>query len=249
MNENANNDAITISIVDMLKAMIKRWWIFVIVIAVFVSATIGYNATMVRPMYAASGTMYVSASSMGDVNGQVAVNLSDVMLAQELVTTYTEILSSNSFMKLVADECGLGYSHMQIKGMISFSSKQDATVMAVRAVSHDPKEAHILAETVLNCANEEISRVVPGGSISVIDHAEAPVAPYSPNYTKSVMTSTLLAIVIVAVIIFLIEFFDDRLKNRTEVEKFGFPILAEIPYVLNSEEEEKLNKKRGFKRK
>lgn len=249
MNENVNNDAITISVVDMLKAMVKRWWAFAIVIAIFVSATIGYNATLVSPMYAASGTMYVTASSMGEVQGQVAVNLQDVMLAQELVATYSEILSSNSFMKLVADECGLGYSYAQVKGMISYSAKEDATVMSVKAVSHDPKEAHILAETVLNCANEEIGRVVPGGSVSVIDHAEAPTSPYSPNYTKSIMTSTLLAIVIVAVIIFLVEFFDDRIKNRTEIEKFTFPILAEIPYVLNSEEEEKLNKKRGFKRK
>ena len=241
---NENNEMKVLSLVDLVKLMLKRWWVFALAVIIAVSGSLVYTNLFVTPMYMSQGTMYIS-SKTADVTGQST--LSDVMLAQELVSTYTEILSSNSFMKKVAEESGLGYSYSQLRGRIRFAQKHEAPVMVVSVISADPKEAHILAETVLNTAQDEVSRVIPGGVVGVIDHAEEPRAPYSPAPMKNAMLAAIVAAVAVAIVVFALDFFDDRVRNRQELASLGLPVLAEIPYVLSDEEKEKQNKKKSFK--
>lgn len=239
MNENTETN--TMSLIDLAKMMLKRWWAFALAIIIAVTGSLIYTNLFVIPTYVSYGTMYIS-SATADITGQST--LSDVMLAQELVSTYTEILSSNSFMKSVAEESGLGYDYTQIRNRIRFAQKQDAPVMVVSVVSTDPKEAHILAETVLNTAQDEVSRVIPGGVVGVIDHAEEPTVPSSPVHSRSAMLAAIVAVIIVAIAVFCLEFFDDRIRNRQEIVSFGLPLLAAIPYVLNDEEREKQKNKR-----
>ena len=246
MDENIINDSL--SLVDLIKIMLRRWWVFVIAVAVFVTGGLTYTKMTVSPLYASRGTIYISNAAAG-VGTQGTVNLTDVMLAQELVSSYTEILSSNSFMKRVAEESGLGYNYRSIKGRIRFSQKGEAPVMLVEVISADPKEAHILAETVLNNAQEEVNRVIPGGIVEVIDHAEQPTAPFSPNYRTTGLTAAVVAIALTAVVIFCIEYFDDRIKSRAAIEYCKIPVLAEIPYVLTDEEKEKQSRKKKHKKK
>lgn len=242
MNENTENT--TLSLIDLVKMMLSKWWAFALAVVIAASGSLVYTNLFVVPTYVSYGTMYIS-SATADITGQST--LSDVMLAQELVSTYTEILSSNSFMKTVAEESGLGYDYKQLRGKIRFAQKQDAPVMVVSVSSIDPKEAHILAETVLNTAQAEVSRVIPGGVVGIIDHAEKPLVPSAPVHSRSAMLASIVAALAVAVVVFCIEFFDDRIRNKNEIQAFGMPVLAEIPYVLNQEEKEKQFNKKKFK--
>ena len=241
---NENNETKVLSLVDLIQLMLRRWWAFAIAVIVAVSGSLVYTNLFVVPTYVSYGTMYIS-SATADITGQST--LSDVMLAQELVSTYTEILSSNSFMKAVAEESGLGYNYAQLRSKIRFAQKQEAPVMMVSVTSTDPKEAHILAETVLNTAQDEVSRVIPGGVVGIIDHAEEPLVPSSPVHSKSAMIAAIAALLVVALVVFFIDFFDDRVRNRQELAALGLPVLAEIPYVLSEEEKTKLNNKKRFK--
>ncbi|MBQ7039527.1 MAG: hypothetical protein IJN39_03060, partial [Clostridia bacterium] len=102
MNENMENTSL--SIIDVVKMMLRKWWAFALAVIIAVTGSLIYTHLFVVPTYMSYGTMYISSAS-ADITGQST--LSDVMLAQELVSTYTEILSSNSFMKTVAAESGL----------------------------------------------------------------------------------------------------------------------------------------------
>ena len=62
-----------------------------------------YSTFFVTPIYQAGGTLYIS----GDTDDIIRdVNLSDLMLSQELAKTYGQILSSNTFFKEVAEKSG-----------------------------------------------------------------------------------------------------------------------------------------------
>ena len=236
-----NKDSITI--LGLAKMMLRKWWLFLIVAVIFAAAAFFYTKLFVQPVYISSGTIYITNTN--SANTQTNVNLSDVMLAQELVSTYSEILSSNTFLKTVSENSGLDYNYRQLKSMIAYSQKQGAPVMVVEAAAYDPKDACILAETILNSAQDEISRIIRGGVVSVIEHAEVPLLPALPNVTKNVFIAVVLAVLVVAVYVFCTEFFDDRLKNTQELSAYGLPVLAEIPYMLNEEEKNKVkNKKR-----
>ena len=231
-----------VSIVDIAKIILKKWWLFAIVIVAAAVLSFFYTTFLVQPVYVSSGSVYITNADAN--NTQSGVNLSDVMLAQELTSTYSEILSSNTFLKQVSKESGLNYSYLQLKKMISYTQKEGVPVLEVQAAAFDPKEACIIAETIINGAQGEVSRIIKGGIVSVIDHAEVPVAPASPSLPKNMAIAVLLAIVVVGIIVFCVEFFDDRVKSSTELSAYGLPVLAEIPYMLNDEEKEKISKKK-----
>ena len=220
-----------VSIVDIAKIFLKRWWLFAIVIVAAAVLSFFYTTFLVQPVYVSSGSVYITNADAN--NTQSGVNLSDVMLAQELTSTYSEILSSNTFLKQVSKESGLNYNYLQLKKMISYAQKEGVPVLEVQVAAFDPKEACIIAETIIN-----------GGIVSVIDHAEVPVAPASPSLPKNMAIAVLFAIVVVGIIVFCVEFFDDRVKSSAELSAYGLPVLAEIPYMLNDEEKEKISKRK-----
>lgn len=86
-----------VSIVDIAKIFLKKWWLFAIVIVAAAVLSFFYTTFLVQPVYVSSGSVYITNADAN--NTQSGVNLSDVMLAQELTSTYSEILSSNTFLK------------------------------------------------------------------------------------------------------------------------------------------------------
>lgn len=226
------------SILDILKVFIKKWWIFVVTAVVFAVMAVVYTKFFVQPVYVSRGTAYITASSES-YSAQGNITLSDLMLSQELTYTYAEVLNSNTYLKSVAKESGLNYDHIQLKNMISIESVEGASVMVVKVRAYDPKEACIIAETFLNGAQEEVGRVIKGGIIEIIDHAEVPVAPSSPSYPRNILLAVIFAFLLVGIIVFCAEYFDDRIKGSQDLSVYNLPVLAEIPFVADGEEKKK----------
>lgn len=228
-----------ISIIDIFRVLLRKWWVFVIVAIIAAFAALGFTKFFVQPVYVSSGTAYIAGTAESNVT-----TLSDLMLSQELTYTYAEVLSSNTYLKSVAKESGLDYTHKQLRGMIKIEPIEGASVMQVKVSAYDPKEACIIAETVLNGAQEEVARIIKGGIIEVIDHAEVPTAPSSPSYPKNIMLAVIFAVLVVGIILFCQDYFDDRIKCREDLADFEFPVLAEIPFVmLDIEKKKKIGKK------
>lgn len=233
-----------ISILDILKVFIKKWWIFVVTAVVFAVLAVVYTKFFVQPVYVSRGTAYITASGES-YSASGNITLSDLMLSQELTYTYAEVLSSNTYLKSVAKESGLNYDHNQLKHMISIESVEGASVIVVKVSAYDPKDACIIAETFLNGAQETVGRVIKGGIIEIIDHAEVPVAPSSPSYPRNILLAVIFAFLLVGVIVFCAEYFDDRIKGSQDLSAYNLPVLAEIPFVADGEEKKK---KRLFKK-
>lgn len=228
-----------ISILDIFRVFLKKWWLFVIAAVIAAFFAVGFTKFFVQPVYVSTGTAYIAGTAETNVT-----TLSDLMLSQELTYTYAEVLSSNTYLKSVAKESGLDYTHKQLRSMIKIEPVESASVMQVKAYAYDPKEACIIAETVLNGAQAEVGRIIKGGIIEVIDHAEMPTAPSSPSYPKNVMLAVIFAVLVVGVILFCQDYFDDRIKSRDDLMGFELPVLAEIPFVmLDTEKKKKFGKK------
>lgn len=227
-----------ISIIDILRAFIKKWWIFVITAVVFAVLAVVYTKFFVQPVYVSRGTAYITASGES-YSASGNITLSDLMLSQELTYTYAEVLNSNTYLKSVAKESGLNYDHNQLKHMISIESVEGASVIVVKVSAYDPKDACIIAETFLNGAQETVGRVIKGGIIEIIDHAEVPVAPSSPSYPRNILLAVIFAFLLVGVIVFCADYFDDRVKGSEDLAVYKLPVLAEIPFVADGEEKKK----------
>lgn len=220
-----------ISILEVIQLFIRRWWILLIgaVAGMFLFGF--YTSFFVTPMYVSTGALYTE-NSTGTTDADVNdVNLNTIMVRKELVQTYAEVLTSNVFLKKVAAECGLDYSYSQIRGMLSMSAKNETEILVIRVRSANPQHSYIIAQKIVDLASEQISSVVSGGGVKILDEPEYAKAPSSPNMKTNVTMGGMLGVLLSAAIVFLIDFTDNKIKNAEQLTKlFISPVLGEIPY-------------------
>ena len=153
------------------------------------------------------------------------------MVRKELVATYAEVLSSNTFLQMVAEESDLGYSYRDILKMISMTDKNDTEILVISVESYDPGHSHIIAQKIVDLAPTFINEIVEGGSVKVLDQPVYSDTPSSPNLFGNIQIGVILGFLLSLVIVFVIEMLDNKVKDADAVaEMFKYPILGEIPF-------------------
>lgn len=220
-----------IDILELIQSVLKRWWLVLIVTIVASSVGLGYSKLGITPLYSAKGTLYITIDNTAAAQGGTSLDYNSILAAQELTNTYSLILSSNTFYKIVAAESGLDYTYKEISRMVTMGRENDSEIMSISAKCPNKEHAAIIVETILNNAQAEISRVVVGGSVRIIDHPELPVGHSYPNVTKNTILMMILGLILGAALAIFIEWLDDTIKDGEDVIKFDIPVLAEIPLL------------------
>lgn len=71
-------------------------------------------------------------------------------------------------------------------------------------------------------------------TLSILEPAEAPNAPFAPNLTLNVGLATVIGIILAVAVAFLIEYLDDTLKSKEDITRvLAAPTLGEIGIVRN----------------
>lgn len=223
-----------INLIELLKLYLHRWWILLIGMIIGGILMGMYTSFFIAPTYVSAGSLYTQNSSGSSTQGNSDVNLNTIMVRKELVSSYAEVLSSNVFLKKVATESGLGYSHEDLLRMISMSSKNETEILVISVTSLNPQHAYIIAQTIINLADEQIESVIEGGGVKILDEPEYSDIPASPNLSKNVLLGMIAGFILCAVVIFLMDMFSDKVKNTDDLtRKFALPVLGEIPYFVN----------------
>ncbi len=236
-----------INVMDILKLYMKRWWC--LVLAIIVGGIIAGVSTIlfITPMYTSHCTLYTENTTDVVSQNVTKVDLSTVMVRKELVQTYAEILSSNSFLTRVADESDLGYTGGQILRMISMTDKNGTEILVVSVTSPNPNHSHIIAQKIVDLAPEFVNDIVEGGNVKPLDLPEYSNVPSSPNTVRNVEIGMIIGLLLSLIIVFAIEMLDNKVKDADAVaEMFKYPILGEVPYFTSASKKE-VNKKKKAK--
>lgn len=228
-----------INIIDLARLYMRRWWILLVGVVVGALMAFLYTVFFVTPMYVSAGTLYTKNTNDYVTKQVTDVNLSTLMVRKELVQTYAEVLTSNVFLKQVAEESGLGYTYDQILGMVSMHAKNNTEILVVRVKSPNPQHSYIIVQTLMNLADKQIMTVVEGGSVKILDEPEFPKTYSSPDFMKNMQVGAIVGLLLSAFVVFLIDFLDNKIKNAEQVAKlFGYPVLGEIPYVTRRKQKD-----------
>lgn len=214
--------------VQVINMMLRKWWLILIAGIVFAAGTYIMSKTFITPMYKTDGSLYVNAeteaSSLDEVASSGRLNSS-----MRLAATYAEILKRRGFLEKVADVVGGGITYQQISPMISVQVVNDTEIIEVSITSSNPQLAYTVLGAVLECASDELLRVVKAGSVEVIDQPYVPQYPISPNNAKNGFLGGFLGVLIAMLFIFLKEMFDSHIKGAEEMKRYEEPLLGEIP--------------------
>ena len=103
-------------------------------------------------------------------------------------------------------------------------------IITVQVTTADPRMSKNYAECIISVAQEQVSSIVDGSSMRVIDEPYLPGVINSPDYKKNTILGALIGAVLVVMIVVLRELLDNRVRDEeTLEERFGVAILGSIP--------------------
>ena len=221
------------SISNLANILLPKWPVILICTIIMAILSFGYSKVLIEPTYVASGTLYITGD-IDSVSGSLkqTTNLSDLMLSQELAKTYGQILSSNTFFKDVAKTSNMNFSYGYIQSLTTITNIEETGILRVSVRHEEPEVAYELTNTILNLAPSEIERIVVGGNATVIDSAELPKAPASPNVARNTVVGAFLGFVLAVLGVFLVDLFDNTIKSPEDLTiDDEVPILGMIPTI------------------
>ena len=213
-----------IDLLELFYALKKR--ILVIIVAALAGALIAlaYTKLLVTPLYSATATMLVLS------NETTSTSLSDLQLGSQLTTDYSRLITSHSVLQQVIENLGLDMSPNSLESSISTNNPSGTRIMEITVTNPDAKLAQELATEVGKISAEFIGEQMEISPPKIIEEAELPTAPVSPNVNRNVMVGAMAGIVIVAGVICLMVIMDDTIKSEDDIVQYlGVPALASIP--------------------
>ncbi|MBL8134722.1 MAG: polysaccharide biosynthesis tyrosine autokinase [Anaerolineae bacterium] len=132
-----------------------RKWAWLIVIAAFISGGMTFILnTGTPPTYQASVVM-----SIGSYLNQANPTASEVVLAQQLVATYIEVLELNDVLEATLEQVGLqGFPPSVLRSIVRASQIPETSLFRITVVNTDPQ----LAADIANALAEQLILTAPG---------------------------------------------------------------------------------------
>lgn len=224
-------ETVEIDLRELFKVLLKRAWIIALCAIIVGTSVLMYTINFVTPQYKANVTIYVNNNS-GKENAYISS--SDLAVALRLVSTYVNIIQSNTVLEKVIAEAGLVLTTDQVRRMISAEVVGETEMFKVTVTTPNPQMSADLANAIATVAPDEIAAIIEGSSAKIIDYARVPNARSSPNYTTNTIIGAFVGAALAIAVILIQNLLDLRVRNEDELAKIGsVPVLGIIPDMTN----------------
>lgn len=242
MEQKLSKEDLEIDIGEILSVLLSKLWLIIFLAVIGGLAMLMYSKFMIAPLYSSSTRVYVL--NRQGANGE-SVTVADLQLSSQITKDYAELITSRTVMEQVDEELGLNMGASALKGMVSVSTASaDTRIISISVQDTDAYRAQKIAQKVREVASVQICEVMNIEAVNVVDEAEVPTAPFSPNVRKNTIYGGVFGIVIAVALILLNYFLDDTIKGPDDVERYlQLSVLGSIP-VLETGKKEKKRKAR-----
>lgn len=215
---------------EYLSIIKKKWFIMAILCVVCVAASTVYSFFIAKPVYQAETTLIVKTEKTEGTN---TVTSDQIKTTQQLAVTYGEIIKSRKVLDDVIKNLNLEESYGSLSSKISVSTVSDTQIIKVSVQDTNKSNAAKIANEIPKVFAKEAIRIADANGVEVIDKAQTPVNPVSPNKKMNILIAGVLGVMIGLFIIFIIEFLNTKIKTPQDIEKeLGLPLLGVIPEEL-----------------
>ncbi len=241
MNENNNN--YEIDVLQIIGMVLKRWWIVAIAAVLCALTAFGYSKLMVTPIYEANATLLINSGT------SVSTTYQEILSGQYQSRDYPYILKAGLTLEGIAEKLNSydfsendgvpyrTYTAGVLSSMISSVSVDDSRIFIINVNSPNPDEARIVANAVVEVFPQKIEELIRGGSVGIVDLAQTPTSPVSPNYSSSTFLGLMVGFIIGVVITLAIGFINDTIESENWIMttfKDDIPLLTVIPDTSSS---------------
>lgn len=223
-----------------LKDLILLFWekrnLIITIVLIFIILGFVYTMFLVTPKYT-STTKLVLVSGNETAN---TITSSDLSINSNLVSTYREIVTSDSVLDKVIQNLNLvDVTIDELKKAITVSEVEDAEVLQIAVENIDSRAAQTITNEIADVFIQRAAELYNINNIRVLDEAKEEEQPSNVNHLKDLVIFTAIGIIVSVGYILVINMLDNSVKSADEIERnLKVPVLATIPIKQNS-------KKRG----
>ena len=220
----------TISLQEIAYALKKRWKLIALITiaATLVSAILSFF--VIKPQYEAKAKLFIGKQETQENN---AYNNSDVMMYQQLMKTYAELVKTSDLVTKAVKSANLNYNQNEIKGILNnltATPSADTQILDLSFKGKNPKEVLKVTEAITDEFISESKELIPNGNVQVIQKPQLPENPVSPNKKLNILIAFVLGLMIGVGIVLLLEYLDNTFKSREDLENtLDLPIIGTIP--------------------
>lgn len=211
-----------------LNIVSRRIWIilFVPLVSALIMACISFF--VLEPEYEACSTIYVTGKNY---SSEVPIEFEDIMISQQLVKDYRELIKSRSITREVLERLKItDLSPKELANKITANLKNDTRILEIKVVDSEPARAKALADMISTVFVEKIKVLMKAENINIIDSAEMPEVPTKPRHFVNIAIAFIMGIFMSISIVLVHDYMDDTIKTEEDVEKYlGLTVLGTIP--------------------
>lgn len=228
----------TIDLLKLFEIVMKNivWFIIVIVLC----GTVAYAGTtlLIDKTYSATATVIIVQNN--NSNTSQAVTYNDVQLSQKLVSTYTQILKSESIGDSVVANLDL-YDKYEIDSaklndLVEVKAANNTEVMNITATTKDSKLSADIANEMVTVFQKKIYDIMSVENVTILNNAKVPTNPSGPSTLKNTAMGMMIGAVLCGIYAVIVLLTDTKVKTEEDVKKiFDYPVIGVIP-EFNTEE-------------
>ncbi len=244
-----------------IKDLITLMWTHLILIVIITLcggiAAFGFSKFVLPLKYSSHITMYVQSYTGISEKSEDVNNISN---SKQLVNTYMEVLKDDAVMNAVGDMLVEQHdlddlkkvfsvndegkiSPSSIRDCLAISSVTDTSAVKIVATTLDPQIASDICNDLTQVAPKYVEEAVGVGSINTIDRAKVYNSPVAPNMMKNTAIGMAAALMIVVMIIFVVDYFDNTIKESEVIsKKYDKAIIGEIQQFGDGKKKGRKNK-------
>jgi capsular polysaccharide biosynthesis protein len=206
----------------------QRWWLIVAMVGIVLVVSL-ITAQEPEPVYVATMRFAVGIEGTEPVNAASGEGRSDAWLASEyLADDLSEVLKGGDFASQISERVGF-----EVPAGTIFASREHR-IMTVSVTWRDQAEVQSIAEAVGAAVEDGGAEYFPqlaGVEAEAVLIDGPGIGQVGRSLTDKLDLPIRLFVALVAGVglAFLWEYLDDTVRDRTEVEALGAPVLGEIP--------------------
>lgn len=221
-----------ISLIDLFYIFRKRLKLIIglTVGALVVSGVISFF--IITPQYETFATLMVGKPKDYQSNNS-SIEYNDLLLNQQLVHTYGELVKSRLVGDKVIESLDLGIPYESFKGKVQVSLVNDTEIIKIQVKDSDKELAADIANEVSEQFMKTVKLKMNIENVQIIDEAPVPQSPVSPRKFLNMAIGAVLGFMLGVFVTFLLEYLDKTFKKPEDIEKIlHLPVLGTIPLIL-----------------
>ena len=228
MNESTKRErGLEVNVGELIFVLLRRWWIILLCGIVAATAFLIGTKVLITPKYQSVTKIFVL--SQQDVN---YLTSTDIQLSSYLTKDYAELLKSRTVAQEVIKRLDLDMSPDTLMSQVSVQTKSDTRIVTIIVLNEDPELAQELANVIREVSAKQIVDVMGVEAVNMVDEANLPVSPSSPNVSKNMLMGAAWGFLLAIAVILIRYLLNDTIKNDEDVERYlNLNVLASIPNV------------------